>query len=269
MTVKYFFILSLIFFASVNIFAQESHQSRRSKILSERIEKERAEIVYDLRVSQLEMQYLGNNYLNGLIKKQKLEFLIKSSEFMRDNCIPFDSRCRNLYNMSIAYLKDEIRVVERDLLEQENIISDAKNRVDSLTERLQYIEEGIVIEEKERRVSAAIPELKKAFKCNRFRGWNHYRGVFIDPEDMNDLPFTMFVKDVVKLDLGGYLIALEAGEHIINFTYVEKPLVKKGEVTGMGSPVFQGSAGNPVMPDKVLVFINKNNRFVNPGFMCR
>jgi hypothetical protein len=223
----------------------------------------------DLRVSMQEKQYLENTYINTLIKKKKVEFLIKSSQFMLKNCIPFDSRCRNVYNMSIAYLIDEKKDVKNELEEQKQIIVEAKERIDALQERLEYIETGVNVEIESKAIVSIIPELSKSFKCQKLRGWNYYRGVFVDPDDIKDLPFTVFVKEISKLPDGGNVIALEAGDYTVNFSYVEKPLVKKGEVTGMGKPFFQRSAGNPVMPGKILVFIAKNKSFVNPVFMCR
>jgi len=261
-------LLFLFLFSSI-IYGQESISSRRNRIVAERIEKEKSELTYDLRVTEQEKQYLENSYFNTLIKMKKVEYLIKSSEFMRENCVLFDSRCRNVYSMSIAYLADEKKSVSKELEESRQIIVDVKERIDSLNNRLTYIDEGVVIEEKAQGIASVIPELKNAFKCTNFRGWNYYRGVFVKAEEIRDIPFTMFVKDVVKLDSDSYLISFNAGEYTVNFSYIKQPLVKKGELTGMGKAFFKESAGNPLLKDNILVFITKNNRFVNPGFMCR
>jgi hypothetical protein len=47
------------------------------------------------------------------------------------------------------------------------------------------------------------------------------RGIFVSPSEINDLPFQSFIKDVVKLDSGGYVIMVEAGEFTMNFSYVK------------------------------------------------
>jgi hypothetical protein len=265
---KVFSFAGLFLFAAI-ISAQESQANRRNRILTERFEKEKGEITLDLRVSEQEKQYLENSYINTLVKKKKVEYLIKSSQYLKENCVPLVSRCRNVYSMSIEYLRDENRRTRKEMKEQERIILDAKERIESLQTRLDYISEGVVFEEEIKSAAAAIPELAKAFKCTNLRGWNYYRGVFVKPEEIKDLPFPMFVKDVVRFDSGSYMIVLEAGDYTVNFTYTKEPLVKKGEITGMGKAFFKESTGNPLLKDNVLVFITRNNRFVNSRFMCR
>ncbi len=247
----------------------ETISGRRSRILAERFEREKGEITLDLRVSLQEKQYLENSYINTLIKMKKVEYLIKSSQFLKENCVPFDSRCRNVYNMSIAYLTDEKKTVEVELEEQTRIVSESKERIDALKERLAYIEKGVDIEDRKRTTSSVIPELARSLKCSNLRGWNYYRGIFTDPSGIKDIGKKMSVKDVVQLSTGEKMMILEAGNYTLNFTYIGEALLKKGEVTEKGKPFFKGSAGNPVMPGKNLVFIRKNNVFVNPRFMCR
>jgi hypothetical protein len=65
-------------------------KSLKEKIISKRIENEKAEIEYSVKVANQEHEIVKKLALNALLKKKKLRFLIKSSKHMKDNCIPFD-----------------------------------------------------------------------------------------------------------------------------------------------------------------------------------
>lgn len=188
---------------------------------------------------------------------------------MKNNCLFFDSECRKVYNMSIAYLKNEMKLVKKELDELTKLMEESQGRFSELKEKFALLEKGIEVETSEITIKPAIPELKKGYKCVNMSGWNQMRGIFVNPSEIHDLPFSVFIKDVVSLNSGGSVIMVEVGEFTINFTYVKTPSVKAGEIVKMGRKLFTGSAGNPVMPGNILIFITKNGKFVNPVFMCK
>ena len=66
----------------------------------------------------------------------------------------------------------------------------------------------------------------------------------------------------------GFLISAEAEGYNLNFAYTKSANVKAGESVEAGKKLFSAAAGNPVIPDKILFFITKNNQFINPVFVC-
>ena len=66
----------------------------------------------------------------------------------------------------------------------------------------------------------------------------------------------------------GYMVSAKAEGYELNFAYVKQPNAKPNETVETGKKLFSAAAGNPVLPDKVLLFITKNNQFINPAFVC-
>ncbi|HSW60368.1 MAG TPA: hypothetical protein VLJ60_06180 [bacterium] len=263
-------LISFIFVLfSLTAFSQDRPATLKEKILNERIEKEKGEVSLAMKVSEAELEVIKTMSFNQLLKYRKLDFLQRSSNIMKSNCLFFDSECKKVYNMSIVYLKNEMRLVKKELDEFEKLMEESHKRLSDLKEKFALLEKGVEVEISEIRIKPAIPELKNGYKCVNTPSWNSMRGIFVTPSEINDLPFQGFIKDVVKLDSGGYVIMVEAGEFTINFSYVKTPSVKAGEIVKMGRKLFTGSAGNPVMPGNILIFITKNGKFVNPVFMCK
>lgn len=243
--------------------------SLKQKILNERLEKEKGELSLAIKVSMQEKDVVDQMAFNTLLKVKKLKLLLKSSDIMKENCLFFDMNCKKIYNMSCAYLTDEIRKTEKELKQYEMLVEESQQRLNELNEKMALIEKGVEVEISSVIVKPAIPELNRSFKCADVSGWNKARGVFVKPEEIKDFPFSVFVNDIIKMKNGGYLITVEAGKYKIHFSYVLTPAVKKGEITGLGKKIFSGSAGNPVRPGYVLVFITKDGKFASPGFLCR
>ena len=243
-------------------------KSLKEKIISERIEKEKEELEYSVKVAQQEHDIVKKLALNSLLKKKKLKLLIRSSQHMKDNCIFFDTECRKLYSMSLVYLKSELQKSATDVSKMEKQLKESYNRLEELKKKLERLKKGFVFKKERSYVKVVIPELKDAFTCVKKRGWNNVRGVFVKPESIHDMPFPVFVKDVVDLD-NSKMIIVEAGSYDLNFTYVKKSLKSKGEVIKMGERISEGASGNPVEPGTVLIFISKDGKFLNPSFMCR
>jgi hypothetical protein len=244
-------------------------KSLKEKIITERVDKEKEEVDYAVRVAQQEYEIVKKLAMNSLLKKKKLILLIRSSQHMKDNCIFFDTECRRIYGMSLVYLKSELKESTTDVSKMEKQLKESYNRLEMLKKKLERLEKGFVFKKESNFVKAVIPELKDAFKCVKKRGWNTARGIFVKPDSINDMPFPVFVKDVIDLNSGSKMIIVEAGSYDLNFSYVKKPLKNRGEVVKMGESIFSGASGNPVESNTVLIFISKDGKFLNPSFMCQ
>jgi len=267
---KLFGILTLAFLLvtviPIDIVAKKS---LKEKIITQRVDKEKEEVDYAVRVAQQEHEIVKKLAMNSLLKKKKLKLLIRSSEYLKDNCIFFDTECRRIYSMSLVYLKSELKESVADVSRMEKQLKGSYNRLEMLKKKLKRLEKGFVFKKESSFVKAVIPELKNAFKCVKKSGWNTARGIFVKPESINDMPFPVFVKDVIELKKGSNIIIVEAGSYDLNFSYVKKPLKNRGEVVKMGENIFSGASGNPVESDTVLIFISKDGKFLNPSFMCQ
>lgn len=262
-------LITAFFLFPLLLFSQGNGLSLKERILKERIEKRKNEITYAVKVSQQELEVIKTMAFNTLLKYRKLDFLDRSSEIMKEKCLFFDLQCRKIYNMSIVYLKNEMKLTKKDLDEYEQLGIESELRLKDLNEKLALLEKGVEVATGSVKIAHAIPELRKSYKCVNESGWNSYRGIFTEPTEIRDLPFSVFIKDVATLSSGGKVIVAEMGEFTIHFCYVKTPSVKKGEIVNMGKRFFSGSSGNPVKPGHVLIFITKNGKFVDPGFMCR
>ena len=255
--------------ATVIPFDIAAKKSLKEKIITERVDKEKEEVDYSVKVAQQEYEIVTKLALNSLLKKKKLMLLIKSSECMKDNCIFFDTECRRIYSMSLVYLKSELKDSTFEVSKMEKQLKESYNRLELLNKKLDRLEKGFVFKKESNFVKAVIPELKNAFKCVKKRGWNTARGIFVKPDSINDMPFPVFVKDVIDLNSSSKMIIVEAGSYDLNFSYVKKPLKNMGEVVKMGENIFSGASGNPIESDTVLIFISKDGKFLNPSFMCQ
>lgn len=251
------------------LFPQTAGTGRKEKILKERIEKEKNEVSYALKVSQQELEVINTMALNTVLKYRKLDFLSRSSEIMKKKCLFFDLQCKKIYNMSIAYLKNEMKLTKKDLDEYELLRKESHARLNDLNEKMVLLEKGVEVETGSVKIKPAIPELKNSYKCINEASWNSFRGIFVNSAEIKDLPFSVFIKDVVSLACGGKVIMVEMGDLTVHFSYVKTPAVKKGEIVNIGKKLFTGSTGNPVKPGYILIFITKDGKFVHPGFMCR
>lgn len=259
------FLLFFPFFVS----AETGLPSLKEKILKERIEKEKGEVSFAVKVSEQELEVIQTLAFNSLLKYRKLQFLKKSSVFMKNSCISFDSECKKLYKMSIVYLESELKTTKKELNEFEKLMNESSERLKNLKEKHELLEKGIEVETTEIRIKPVIPELFGAFQCSAVSGWNTSRGVFVTPAQINDLPIPVFVKDIVQLVSSGNVVMVEVGDFVVNFSYVKTPHVQKGEIVNIGKKLFTGASENPVMPGNILIFITKNGKFVNPVFMCK
>lgn len=242
--------------------------SKQNQIIRERMEKEKAEVVFAAKVNDQELEVAERLTADALLKYKKLVLLEKSSRIMKENCIFFDLECIKFYDISIAYLTDELRRTKAELDGYEKILSESLNRKKILDEKTEMLEKGVETEVASIKVKTVIPKLKKFYKCAKKSGWNAARGVFIQPEKAAVLPFPATVTAIVPMKNEGYLISAKAEGYDLNFAYAKSPNVKANDNVEAGRKLFSAAAGNPVISDKVLLFITKNNQFVNPVFVC-
>ena len=119
-------ILAVLIAQPVN--GQEK-KSLKEKIISQRIEKETEELEYAVKVASQEHEIVEKLALNALLKKKKLKFLIRSSLHMKENCIFFDSNCRQLYSMSLVYLKSELKKSTEEVSRMEKQLKESYGRL--------------------------------------------------------------------------------------------------------------------------------------------
>lgn len=261
--------LLLVFFCFV-LYGGNGKTASKKEILTERIEKEKGEVSYSVKVSKQELEVIKTISYNALLKHKKLLLLKNASMFFKSHCFVFDYECRRVYNMSIVYLESELMDSQKEIDEITGLFEESHDRLKKLEEKLVHLEEGVEFDTVSTVYKSAIPELQKTFTCKSFQGWNSNRGVFISSALNTELPVQVFVKDVIKMEnSSAFVIIVEAGDHSINFAYVRNVLVKKGDIVPSGRKLFTGSAGNPVIPDSALVFIIKKGKFINPSFICK
>lgn len=246
-----------------------SGESAKNKILRERMEKEQAEVTFAMKITLSELETAEKLSSDTLLKYKKLLLLEKSSRIMKDKCLSFDYDCRKFYNVSLAYLGDELKKTKKELESYEKIVADSMERKKILSEKLEMLEKGVETEIASVRVRPVIPELKNFYSCTKKSGWNTSRGIFVPLSQASSLPFPATIKDVVPMRNDGYLVMAETKGYTINFAYAKSINVRKDEKTESGRKLFSNTAGDPVFPDKLLIFITKNNQFVNPVFMCK
>lgn len=240
----------------------------KNKIIRERMEKEKAEVVFAMKVNDQELEVVQKMASDSLLKYKKLVFLEKSSRIMKENCLRFDSECIKFYDISIAYLSDELKKTKLELDGYEKLMSESIERKKILDEKMAMLEKGVETEIASIKVKTVIPELKKFYKCAKKSGWNNARGVFIKPEQASFLPFPATVKSVEPMKKEGYMLTAEHNGYLLNFAYVKSLNVKKDERAEANKKLFSAAAGNPVIPGEILLFITKNNQFINPAFVC-
>jgi len=243
-------------------------ESKKNQIIRERMEKEKGEVVFATKVNDQELEVAEKLTADALLKYKKLVLLEKSSRIMKENCVSFDFECKRFYDISIAYLNDELHKTKAELDGYEKILSESLNRKKILDEKMAMLEKGVETEVASIKVKTVIPKLKKYYKCAKKSGWNTARGVFIAPEKAAVLPFTATVNAVVPMKNEGFLVSVKAEGYELNFAYAKSPNVKENENVEAGRKLFSAAAGNPVISDKVLLFITKNNQFINPVFVC-
>ena len=242
--------------------------SVKNKIIRERMEKEKAEVVFSTKVNDQELETAQKLASDALLKYKKLVFLEKSSRIMKENCLSLDFECVKFYDISIAYLDDELKKTKFELDGYEKILRESIERKKVLDEKMAMLEKGIETEIASIKVKTVIPELKKFYKCANKSGWNNARGVFIAPEQAATLPFPINVRSIEPMKKDGYLLTAEHDGYLLNFAYVKSLNVKKDESAEANRKLFSAAAGNPVMQGEVLLFITKNNQFINPTFVC-
>ena len=259
-------VLTLLFFVvSLGISAKNL---KKSEILNNRVKSELSDYSYKKRVAKSEVKVALEQYKKELAKEAKLRILHKTESNLGSECFFLDFSCHFFYAKTTIYLKDELKTQNIRLKKARDHFKDTSKRYDFIVEREEALKKGIFKEEKKDRTLYAFPELKKAFKCRRKRNWNTKRGIFLDPSEIEDLPFSFFVKDVVKID-DYYTIVLSANKLTIVFSYVKKALVKKGEIVNVGQKILSGSSSNPIVKGTVLMATLKSDKFVNPMIMCK
>jgi len=263
---KKFFSIFLILFIFPQTFVFGN--TLKNKIIRERMEKEKAEVVFAMKVNAQELEVAQKLASDSLLKYKKLVFLEKSSRIMKENCLSFDSECIKFYDISIAYLDDELLKTKLELDGYEKILSESIERKKILDEKMAMLEKGVETEIASIKVKTVIPELKKFYKCAKKSGWNNTRGVFITPEQASTLPFPTIVKGIDPMQKEGYMLTAEHNGYQLNFAYVKSLNVKKDDSIEANKKLFSAAAGNPVIPGEVLLFITKNNQFINPAFVC-
>ncbi|HQJ61349.1 MAG TPA: hypothetical protein PKV35_10150, partial [bacterium] len=128
-------LISLVFIlSSLMLFSQNRPVTLKEKILMERIEKEKGEVSLAMKVTESELEVIKTMSFNQLLKYRKLDFLKRSSGIMKSNCLFFDSECKKVYNMSIVYLKNEMKLVKKELDGFVKLMEESHKRLSELKE---------------------------------------------------------------------------------------------------------------------------------------
>ena len=154
---KFFSIfLALLILPRVLLFGD----TLKNKIIRERMEKEKAEVIFAMKVNDQELEVAQKLASDSLLKYKKLVFLEKSSRIMKENCLSFDSECIKFYDISIAYLTDELKKTKLELEGYEKILGESIERKKILDEKMAMLEKGVETETASIEVKAVIPKLK-------------------------------------------------------------------------------------------------------------
>lgn len=265
--------LSKIFFSALFIFFIFSlrgginYEKNRLSILEKRFGKEIAQLKYNQAVVENELDYAIKRYMKIKASLSKLKFLEKSSFYLRDYCPFFISPCIKMYNMSIAYIKDEKKKVKKAMEIAENEMTEVKKRLSNLTERIKKLEGGLIVSAS-KNGNISLPELNGIYKCLRIDSWNMYRGIFVPSSEKFRIPVKANVESVIKTENESYAV-LSVGDYYLHYVYVDNIKVKKGQFLPPYREILKGSKANPVKKDSVIIFILKNNEYVDPTFMCK
>ncbi len=265
--------LSKLFFSALSVFfvftlkADINYEKNRFSILEKRFGKEMSRLQYNQTVVENELDYAMKRYMKIKASFSKLKFLEKSSLYLRDYCPLSLLSCVKMYNMSIAYIRDEKKKVKKAMKVAESEMMEVKKRLSELSEKIKKLEKGLVIPTSERK-NIPMPELSSIHNCLRIDSWNMYRGIFVPSSEKFRTPVKATVKSVTETKNGKYVVLL-VEDYSIHYMYAGNIKVKKGQLLPAGKEIFKGSKANPVKKDSIIIFILKNREYVDPTFMCK
>ena len=127
---------------------------------------------------------------------------------------------------------------------------------------------GIEIKETNLR-KTIIPGMKKMYKCLKISGWNLKRGIFVSSNEHFDLPEVAIINKIVEKNNKTFVSVKIHKDFFINYAYVGKLNVKINQTISPYTELFFGSKNNPLKKNSIIIFIMKNNKIVDPTFMCR
>ena len=259
-------ILFSVFLLAVSFVAAKK---TGKEILFERLENEKTDVAYRLQVVSEEEHAILLRILNLKIQMMKLRTLTKSAGWLKESCPSFKERCLTEYGMVGIYFRKDQKDISRQIIDAEEQLKSIEDEKNHLNKRVADLKKGFVIDgEKQKPFRVKIPELKGLFSCSKLRGWNSYRGVFIDEAKDISLPIDSVVDSVVAYG-GKTMLTLDTGTFFVSFAYVDKVFVKTGEQLPAGKILFSGSRGNPLKKETVLMFIAKNDLFIYSQFVCK
>ena len=237
-------------------------------MLNERLANEKKDISYRLQVVSEEEHSILLRILNLKMQMMKLQVLTKSGNWLKKQCPPFQPYCQKGYGMGSVYFKKYQQDVASDIAKTEQQLHEIEKEKKALSKRAADLKKGFVTEEKSTQFRVKIPELNKLFSCSKLRGWNPYRGVFINKTENISLPLDSVVDSIVERN-GTKMLTVDTGRFFVSFAYVDTVFVKEGRQVPAGTKLFNGAKGNPLKKDAVLMFIAKNSSFIYPAFVCK
>ncbi|MCK5808519.1 hypothetical protein KAH37_06015 [bacterium] len=259
----------ILFLILLSFFSLEAAKKSGAEILQERLENEKKDVSYRLKVVSEEEHAILLRILNLKMQMMKLRVLTKSGVWLKKQCPPFQSYCSIGYGMSTIYFKKYQQDISHDIANTEEQLQEIEAEKATLTKRVADLKKGFVSAgKKKKQFRVKIPELNGLFSCSKVRGWNPYRGVFIDKTDEISLPLSTVVDSVVEQN-GTKMLTLDSGRFFISFAYVDKVFVKAGAQVAAGAKLFSGAKGNPLKEGTVLMFIAKKDTFIYPTFVCK
>ncbi len=263
---KIFLILILI--ATTQLFAEITYSKERKTILQQRLEKELEQYKFRLIVAKNKFISEQKILKRRLLVLAKLKAFKKSSIFMKKQCFSFDFKCLKVYDMTILYLNDEIKKAEKLLKISLANFKEAKEDFQTTEKNVKTLSKGIELKENNIK-KAEIPGMKKMYKCLKISGWNLKRGIFVSANEHFDLPETATVEKIITFDNKTFVTVKFHKKYYINYAYAGKLKVKKNQKISPYTELFLGSKNNPLRKNSVIIFIMKNNKIVDPTFMCK
>lgn len=259
-------VLLVILFFSFVLFAE---RQKALELLRERLETEKKSVSYRLQVVSEEENTILLRILNLKIRMMKLRALTDSNDWLKMQCPPWKEHCFRGYGMGSVYFKKDQRDIVQHIANAEMRLKRVESEKKYLEIRVADLKKGLVVDSK-KTVSfrTTIPQLQGLFNCSRLRGWNQYRGVFLDVTEALSLPLDGVVDSVVSI-AGKKMLTIDTGLFFISFAYVDTVFVKQGEQISAKTKLFDGAKGNPLKKDEVLLFIVKNDKFVSAQFVCK
>ncbi len=245
------------------------YDAKIKKIVASRIREVITDTDTRIENSKSEYDALRKRYLNTLIAQRKMQLLSHSSQFMKQECPPFDLECRRIYDMTIVYLRDEAIKSAQRLATEHETLDNSLTRLHYYKKKKGQLELTDAPEIESAVINAPIPALKNLFTCNKVESWNLARGVFLAASNTFDLPVETEITEVTTLRSASFIAAKTEDGTVLNFAYTGRPLVKPGQKAPPYTKLFEGASGNPADNASAILILLKHGKPVDSTFMCK